>query len=64
VVAGLAIAFVALRWMSSLLFQVKAVDPLTYGIAIGAVTAIAWVASYLPSRRAAVVNPVNALRAE
>jgi ABC-type lipoprotein release transport system permease subunit len=28
------------------------------------ILAIAWIASYLPSRRAAAVNPVNALRAE
>jgi ABC-type lipoprotein release transport system permease subunit len=50
--------------MSSLLFEVSPVDPLTYGaVAIGLVLAAA-LASYLPSRRAAAVDPVEALRAE
>ena len=49
--------------MSSLLFHVSPVDPWTYA-SPPCVLAIAWVACYLPSRKAAVVNPVNALRAE
>ncbi|HKD77514.1 MAG TPA: FtsX-like permease family protein, partial [Ktedonobacterales bacterium] len=64
VACGLAVAFATLRWMASILFQVKPVDPLTYGIAIACIAGIAWLASYLPSRRAAAVNPVNALRSE
>jgi len=64
VVAGVAIAAGVLRLMSSLLFKVSAVDPLTYAIATACILAIAWVASYMPSRSAAAVNPVNALRAE
>jgi ABC-type antimicrobial peptide transport system permease subunit len=39
-------------------------DPATYIVATACVVAIAWVACYLPSRRAAAVNPVTALRAE
>jgi ABC-type antimicrobial peptide transport system permease subunit len=63
-VAGLATAFLAMRLMASLLFHVSPFDPWTYGVATVCVLAIAWIACYLPSRRAAVVNPVNALRAE
>jgi len=64
VASGLAIAAVALRLMSSLLFQVSPVDPWTYAAAAGCILGIAWLACYLPSRSAAVVNPVSALRSE
>ncbi len=61
---GLAAAFAAMRLMSSLLFHVSPMDPLTYiAVTIGLVAA-ALVASYVPSRRAASVSPVEALRAE
>ena len=61
---GLVVAFVTMRLMSSILFNVSPVDPFTYiTITIG-VAATACVACYLPSRRAATVNPVNALRSE
>jgi predicted permease len=61
---GLVVAFVTMRLMSSILFNVSPVDPVTYiAITLG-VMATAYVACYLPSRRAATVNPVNALRAE
>ena len=61
---GLVVAFVTMRLMSSILFDVSPVDPLTYiSITLG-VAATAWIACYLPSRRAASVNPVNALRSE
>ena len=53
-----------MRFMASILFKVSPMDPLTYLLATAIVIAIAWIACYLPSRRAAQVNPVNALRAE
>jgi ABC-type antimicrobial peptide transport system permease subunit len=62
--AGLITAFAAMRLMASLLFHVSPMDPWTYGSATVCVLGIAWIACYLPSRRAAVVNPVNALRSE
>jgi len=64
IACGLVIAFVAMRLMSSLLFNVSPVDPITYAIITAGVLATAWLACYLPSRRAATVNPVSALRAE
>jgi predicted permease len=61
---GLAVAFATMQFMSSILFNVSPVDPFTYiAITLG-VVATACVACYLPSRRAATVNPVNALRSE
>jgi predicted permease len=64
VVFGVAAAFATMRFMASILFRVSPMDPWTYSLATIVVIAIAWIACYLPSRRAAQVNPVNALRAE
>jgi predicted permease len=64
VVCGLVAAFALMRLLSSLLFHVSPVDPLTYAaVSAGLVTA-AMLASYIPSRRAASIDPVEALRAE
>jgi predicted permease len=61
---GLVVSFAAMRLMRSLLFGVSPYDPATYiAIALG-IFATAWVACWLPSRRAAAVNPMRALRAE
>jgi len=61
---GLVASFVTMRLMSSLLFNVSPVDPTTYGTITGVILVISYVACYLPSRRAASVEPVNALRSE
>jgi predicted permease len=61
---GLIASFLAMRLMSSLLFGVNPVDPITYSAITAVIVVIAYVACYLPSRRAATVEPVNALRAE
>jgi len=58
------VAFLSMRLMSSILFNVSPVDPVTYVVITIGVIATAYLACYLPSRRAATVNPVNALRAE
>ena len=64
IVFGLTAAIIVLRLMSSLLFQVNSVDPATYAAVTLGLVATAFMASYLPSRRAATVDPVEALRAE
>jgi ABC-type antimicrobial peptide transport system permease subunit len=61
---GLVVAFITMRLMSSILFNVSPVDPLTYSSITVGVAATAWLACYLPSRRATTVNPVTALRSE
>ncbi|MGB6192680.1 MAG: ABC transporter permease [Terracidiphilus sp.] len=61
---GLVIALAATRLLRSLLFQVSPMDPFTYAAACLALCGAAVLASYIPSRRTATVNPVEALRAE
>jgi ABC-type antimicrobial peptide transport system permease subunit len=64
IACGIAAAFAVMRLMSSLLFLVSPLDPITYiAVTIGVIATV-YVACYLPSRRAATVDPVEALRAE
>jgi predicted permease len=64
IACGLVAAFAVMRLMSSLLFNVSPVDPVTYAAMTFGVLAIACLACYLPSRRASTVDPVIALRSE
>jgi len=63
-VVGLAGALAAGRWISSLLFSVTPADPPTLAIVICALAGAATCATYLPARRAAAVDPSDALRAD
>ena len=64
VACGLVTAIIVIRLMSSLLFDVSAVDPLTYGAVSIGVVGVAFLASYLPARKASAVDPMETLRAE
>ena len=64
VACGLAASFAVMRLMSSLRFHVSPLDPITYIAVIIGVIATVYVACYLLSRRAATVDPVEALRVE
>jgi predicted permease len=64
VLFGAAAAIAVMRLLSSLLYGVSPVDPVTYVAVLAALIGTAALASYLPSRRAAAVDPVEALRAE
>ncbi len=52
------------RFMSSLLYGVEAMDPVTFATVAVMLTAIALVASYVPAVRASRIDPLEALRFE
>ena len=53
-----------MQLMKSLLFGIGPRDPLTYVVVPAVMVTVAAVASYLPARRAAAVDPANTLRAD
>jgi ABC-type lipoprotein release transport system permease subunit len=61
---GLVTAVALTQWMSSLLFGVERLDPPTYGAVLAVLAMAAAMASYVPARRAAAVDPVETLTAE
>jgi ABC-type antimicrobial peptide transport system permease subunit len=64
VAIGIAAAAALTQSMKSLLFGISPLDPVTYLTVPLVLGAAAVLASYLPARRAAAVNPVEALRVE
>jgi putative ABC transport system permease protein len=64
ILCGLAGSLAVTRYLQRLLFEVRAVDPLTIGAACGILGGVALVACYVPARRAMRVDPVVALRVE
>ena len=56
---GLAGAFVLTRLMSSLLYQTSTTDPIAFGVSALLFIAVAMLASYLPARRAARIDPTG-----
>jgi ABC-type antimicrobial peptide transport system permease subunit len=61
---GLVAAAVLSRLMTTLLFGVTALDPITYAAVSVLLMMAAVLASYVPARRALSIDPVEALRAE
>jgi putative ABC transport system permease protein len=64
IILGVAAAIAAGRMIESLLFGVSTSDPLTYAGVVATLLSVATIASLLPARRAARVNPLEALKAE
>jgi predicted permease len=64
VAIGLAAALIFSRMMRSLLFGVSAADPLTFCAIAALLALVALLATYIPARRAARVDPIQCLRSE
>lgn len=64
IVAGLVLVAVAARFLRSFLYEVAPTDPVTLAAASGLLLAFALMASWVPARRAARVDPMEALRGE
>ena len=61
---GLISAFMVTRWLSSQLYGISSVDPITYGSVAVLMLLITMLACYVPARRAMEVDPLIALRME
>ncbi len=64
VVVGLIAAVATTRLLRGLLYEISPTDPLTLGGTVAVLLAVAFVASWLPARRASVVDPAVVLRSE
>jgi len=64
IIVGLGAAFWLTRLLATMLFGIGALDPITFIVVSFLLIGIALLASYLPARRAARVDPVIAMRAE
>ena len=61
---GLAMSLIALRWVSSLLYQTPVMDPVAVGGSVLLLLVAAAIAAIAPARRAASIDPMRALRTE
>jgi putative ABC transport system permease protein len=64
VIVGTALGLIAVRFMKSLLYGISSNSPVTYLGVVGIVSVVALVASFLPARKAASIDPIRSLRAE
>jgi putative ABC transport system permease protein len=63
-VAGILVAIALTRFMTALLFQVSAIDPLIFGLVGAVLMLVAIIASFIPARRALRLDPAITLRSE
>jgi ABC-type antimicrobial peptide transport system permease subunit len=64
IVVGLGVAFVATRWIRSVLYDTQPGDPLAIAASISLLLIVAGLAAMIPARRAASIDPMRALRTE
>ncbi|HEY1809175.1 MAG TPA: ABC transporter permease [Acidobacteriaceae bacterium] len=64
ILAGVALAFAATRWVQSLLYKTSTADPVAIAVSIGLLLLTALLAVVLPARRAAQTDPMQVLRNE
>lgn len=63
-VLGLVLTFAAERVMKSVLFGVSPMDLVTLGAAVAVLGVVSALAAFLPARRAAAIDPLEAIRTE
>ena len=63
-VIGIPVAILGARYMADQLYGVRSYDPASLMIAVAVLLASATVAGFIPARRAANIEPMNALRTE
>jgi ABC-type antimicrobial peptide transport system permease subunit len=64
ILAGILAALWLTQWLSSLLFEIKPSDPATFSGVSLLLLVVALIACWIPARRAARIDPIQALRAE
>jgi len=64
VLLGVIVALAVMRQLSGLLFGVSSYDPMTFGSVTVLLVLVAFLACYIPARRATCVDPLVALRHE
>jgi predicted permease len=64
IAAGIPLSLVAGHFMGSMLYQLEPYDAASLGAAVGGILAVSLAAAFIPARRAASINPVQALRTE
>jgi ABC-type antimicrobial peptide transport system permease subunit len=64
IVVGVGLAAVVARTMQSIVFGISTRDPITFVLVVVALAAVSAIATYFPARRAAAVDPLEALRQE
>jgi len=64
VTVGVISALVGTRLMTKLLYGVSATDPVTFASIVAILAVVAWVANWVPARRAVLTDPTTALRSE
>ena len=64
VAVGIVVAFGVTRLISSLLYGTRATDLVTYAAVSLLLLVVAFLAAYIPARRATLVDPTQALRYE
>jgi ABC-type lipoprotein release transport system permease subunit len=62
--AGMATAALLTRFLEALLYEVSPTDPATFALTAAAVLVVALIACTVPARRAARVQPVEAVAAD
>jgi ABC-type antimicrobial peptide transport system permease subunit len=62
--AGIPLTLLVLRPLKSMLYQMSPFDPVSFVLAIAAMIAVSGCAALVPARRAASIEPMQALRSE